>query len=160
MSGWAWLNHRSHLTPDLEVRDRGSKGFHTGKGLWKGHVSGKGSWHLEAENHPPPYQPARKQTPQAYNYKYMNSANKMNKHRRELWASDEIAAPADILISTMWDPEQRIQLSQAQTSDLEKPGDDKWMWFKPLTMWSLLCRNRKQWRDFFLFCSSWYITKT
>ena len=46
--------------------------------------------------------------------------------------------PANTLISVLWDPEQRTQLFCAQTSNLQKPWDNKWV-LVSVTMVGVIC---------------------
>lgn len=79
----------------------------------------------------------------------MNSAHNVNKHGRELWASEERAEPAV-------GPEQRIQLSHTQTWDLEGLGKDKWVLVQD-TEFVVVCyaarENNSAGRDSGLLCA-------
>ena len=57
--------------------------------------------------------------------------------------TSESEALADILISTLWNSEQRLQLSHAHTSELKKLLANIWCYFKPLNLYDLLNCNRK-----------------
>ena len=66
----------------------------------------------------PGQQPAREWESQSYNHKKLSSVHNLNEFRRGPWATDERAASFNI-----------FQPGHAQTSDLWKMWDNKWMMF-------------------------------
>lgn len=80
---------------------------------------------------------SKKDEIQSYNHKEPNSAPNLNECEGPLSSRWE-CGPANTLISVLWDPEQRTQLSCAHSSNLQKPWDNKRMLFS-VTKVGVIC---------------------